>query len=240
MEGIIFKVPHVSLFNSNSINSEWINEESDDKNCYLNVGGHYNEDSAYNTYELYGKNCFDNYWILNSDHCSNNIHGERNYFTNFSQESHDCLNVNFSYDCRNCSYCIGCAGLRNKKYYIFNKKHTKEEYDNFLKKNPFSSYSGVQWWKNQSRKIWINFPHRENMMFKTINSTGNDLSETKNSFNCFQGTKLENCRNCFIIGWMKDSQDCNSFGAAELTYECAHSGGAYNSKGLLFASLMIP
>ena len=89
---LFLEVPHVAINNSNSIDSEWVNQESDDKNCYLNVGGHYNEDSAYNSFELFGKNCFDNYWILNSDHCSNNIKCERNYFVNFSTT----INVNGS------------------------------------------------------------------------------------------------------------------------------------------------
>jgi hypothetical protein len=38
----------------------------------------------------------------------------------------------------------------------------------------------------------------------------------------------------FITGWMKDSYDCSSVGASELAYECAHSGGSYNSRALLF------
>lgn len=58
---LLFSVPHVSIFNANMVNSEWVNQETDDKNCYLNVGGHYNQDSAYNTYEIRGKYCFDNF-----------------------------------------------------------------------------------------------------------------------------------------------------------------------------------
>jgi len=230
---LFLKIPHVAINNSNSINSEWVNQESDDKNCYLNVGGHYNEDSAYNSFELFGKNCFDNYWILNSDHCSNNIHGEKNYFVNFSEECHDCLNVNFSYDCRNCSDCLGCAGLRNRKNCIFNKQYTKEEYNEFLKEHPFSLNSGILWWMKESKKVWLAFPHRNSMIFKSINSTGNDLSEAKDSHNCFQCTRIENSKNLYITGWMKDCYDCSNFGAAELAYECAHSGGAYNSKSLI-------
>ena len=85
---LLFTTPHVAIQNANSVNSEWVNQESDDKNCYLNVGGHYNEDSAYNTYELYGKNCFDNFWLLNSENCSSNINCEK------------CFNIHFSYDSR--------------------------------------------------------------------------------------------------------------------------------------------
>lgn len=231
---LYFSVPHVSMFNSNSINSDWINQESDDKNCYLNVGGHYNEDSAYNTYELQGKNCFDNYWILDCDHCSNSINCERNYFSNFCEECHDCLYSNFSYDCRNCSHIVGCAGLRNKKYCILNVQYTKEEYEKFIKEHPLSSNDFINWWSVESKKVWDKSPHRENFIFKSVNSSGNYLAEAKNAINCWNGTKLENCKNMFITGWMKDSYDCSSVGASELAYECAHSGGSYNSRALLF------
>ena len=44
------------------------------------------------------------------------------YFTNNS------LNLEYCLNCRNCQNCFGCSGLRNKKYYIFNKPYSKEEY----------------------------------------------------------------------------------------------------------------
>ncbi len=231
---LFFSVPHISIFNSNCINSDWVNQETDDKNCYLNIGGLSNEDSAYNAYEIFSKNCFDNYWILNSDNCAHNVHCERCYFTHYSLECYDSLHTNFSYDCHNCSNIIGCAGLRNKKYCIFNEQHSKESYEEFLNKYPISSYSSVQWWKTQVKNIWNNSPHRENLVLKSVNSTGNNLSECKNAHNCWESIKLENCKNMTISGWVRDSYDCSCFGAAELVYESAHSGGAYNSKCLLF------
>ena len=159
---LFFSVPHVSLFNSNSVNSDWVNQEGDDKNCYLNTGGQYNEDSAYNDYELYGKNSFDNFWLLNSDYCSNNIHVERSYFTQYSRDCDNCINTIFSFDCHNCSNIIGCAGLRNKQYCIFNEQYTKESYEEFMENHPISSYVGLMWWEEQSIPIWNKSPHREN------------------------------------------------------------------------------
>lgn len=231
---LYFSVPHISLLGTNNVDSEWVNQENDDKNCYMNIGGLYNEDSAHNTYEVYGKNCFDNYYVLNCDHSSHNIHCERNYYTHFSNQCHDSLNTYYSYDCRNCSNIVGCAGLRNKQYCIFNEQHTKESYEEFIKEHPLSSYKFQEWWKNESIKIWNNSPHRENTIFKSLDSTGNDITEVKNAINCWQGTKMENCKNMFICGWMRDSHDSSCMGAAELTYEIGHSGGAYNSKFLLF------
>lgn len=231
---LFLNVPHISLFNSNNVNSEWTNQESDDKNCYMNIGGLYNEDSAHNTYEVYGKNCFDNYYSLNCDQCSHCVNCERNYQTHHSYECHDSLNTYYSYDCRNCSNVVGCAGLRNKQYCIFNDQYTKESYNEFLEKYPLSSFKFQEWWKDESKRVWNESPHRETMIFKAVNSSGNDLTEAKNVKNSWQCTKLEDCKNMYIAGWIRDSQDCSCFGAAELAYECAHSGGAYNSKFLLF------
>ncbi|MEI8270211.1 MAG: hypothetical protein WCG45_02485 [bacterium] len=233
---LFFSVPNISINNSNCVYSDWVNQETDDKNCYLNIGGLYNENSAYNTYEVFGKNCFDNYWILNSDYCSNNIHSGRNYLTHYSMECYDCMNTFLSYDCHNCSDVIGCIGLRNKKYFIFNKEYDKDAYEEFLKEHPFSSDSGLKWWQEKTIPIWNSFPHRENMVIKSVNSTGNNISECKNAKNCWESTKIENCKNLTISGWIKDSYDCSCYGAAELNYECAHGGGAYNSKFLLFCT----
>jgi hypothetical protein len=36
-------------------------------------------------------------------------------------------NVYYSYNCIECSYCIGCVGLKNKSFCILNKQYTKEE-----------------------------------------------------------------------------------------------------------------
>ncbi|MBP6884270.1 MAG: hypothetical protein KBC17_00415 [Candidatus Pacebacteria bacterium] len=231
---LFLAVPQISILNSNAINSEWINQENDSKNCYMNVGGMYNEDCAYCTYGVQCKNCFDNYWIFNSDHSSNNVHCERDYFTHFSYECHDSLNTVLSYDCRNCSNVIGCAGLRNKQYCIFNEQYTKEEYQKFLSEHPISSHRGLSWWKEQIVPIWNNSPHRENTIFKSVDTTGNAVSEAKNSHNVWECTKIENSKNLFITGWARDLYDCSCLGAAELAYECAHSGGVYDSKFLLF------
>jgi hypothetical protein len=34
----------------------------------------------------------------------------------------------YSFFLESCSYCLGCIGLRNKSYCIFNKQYTKEEW----------------------------------------------------------------------------------------------------------------
>ena len=50
---------------------------------------------------------------------SNNIFGSLIYYSN---------NVEYSFNCYNCSYCFGCLGLKKKQFCIFNKQYTKDKY----------------------------------------------------------------------------------------------------------------
>jgi hypothetical protein len=227
---LLHSVPHVSIYNGNVVNSDWVNQETDDKNCYLNVGGHYNENSAYNTYELYGKESFDNHWLLNSEFCYESISCMRCYRTLFSRDCFDCQDVSFSIDCRNCTNAIGCAGLRNKKYHIFNKPVSKEEYERFLAGHPFSSRKSVEDLKKRAAAVWHSVPRRYSAIFKSVNSTGNNISESKNAHYVFDSEKVEDCKYLFISGWMKDCYDITSCGASELSYEGSSGGGSYHSK----------
>jgi hypothetical protein len=227
---LLFSTPNISIQNSNSINSEWVNQETDDKNCYLNVGGHYNEDSAYNTYEIHGKNCLDNFWLFNSENCSNDTNCEKSFNLHFSNDCRDCMDSYFLSDCRNCSHCIGCAGLRNQKYCIFNVQHTKDEYEEFLKQNPVSSCKNLKEITKKSEEFWLKFPRRNVFIENSNNVSGNYIRNSKNSHGVFYATDAENVRYSNIIAGPKDSYDCTSFGYAEICYEVASGGGDYRSK----------
>src|SRR3989338_10468327 len=43
------------------------------------------------------------------------------------QSSHS---VEYSINCINCEYCFGCVGLRSKKFCIFNRQYSEDEYWN--------------------------------------------------------------------------------------------------------------
>ena len=46
----------------------------------------------------------------------------------FSLMMRTCSEVEYSFECSNCENCFACFGLKNKKYHIFNKPYSKEEY----------------------------------------------------------------------------------------------------------------
>jgi len=39
-----------------------------------------------------------------------------------------CLEMEYCTNCYNCEFCFGCVGLNHKKYHIFNKEYSEEEY----------------------------------------------------------------------------------------------------------------
>ncbi|MDD5750776.1 MAG: hypothetical protein PHU56_04025 [Candidatus Pacebacteria bacterium] len=233
---LLAATPHVSIFNTNTVNSEWVNQETDDKNCYLNVGGHFNEDSAYNTFEVRGKNCFDNFWVWQCELCYGNVNLERCWKTVFSQDCFDCLGLAFCFDMRNCQDCFGCCGLRGKQYYIFNQPHSKEEYQKFLQNNPLSSYKNILDLKKKSQDVWLSMPHRFASIIKSVNSAGCYITESKNVKDAWYVDKCEDARFLYTVAGLKDCYDCSSLGWGELCYETGHSNGLSASKFCLYAN----
>ena len=88
------EIPRIALFNKNNVNCPWVIREIGSKNCYLNVGGIENQDSAYNIYAAWGKDVFDNDMIVNSELCYENVFCRKCYKAFFSKLAPNGLNPN--------------------------------------------------------------------------------------------------------------------------------------------------
>ncbi|MCX6791159.1 MAG: hypothetical protein NTV62_03145 [Candidatus Gribaldobacteria bacterium] len=227
---LILQTPHVGVFNANNIDSEWVNHETDDKNCYLNFGGHFNENSAYNDFEMKGKSCFDNYWIWQCELCYENINCERCWKTFFSRDCFDCLSAILSSDCRSCQNILGCSGLRNKQYCLFNQQVSKEEYQKFINDNPLGSSKKLAGLKQKAYATWVLTPKKYSQILKCNNAKGCFITESKNVENAWYADKSEDSKHLFITASIKDSYDCSSLGWAESCYEMGHCVGVGSSK----------
>jgi len=212
-------IPQIALFNENSVNSPWVNYELDDKNCYLNFGGHYNEDCAYNQYVLKCKNCLDNLFLINGQLDYENIWCENCHKTFFSTFCFDCQDTYFSFDCRGCSNIFGCTGLRHKQNYIFNQPVSKEDFQKFLKDNQLGSHKNLHELERKAKEFWKTQPQRAVFMDKTVNSTGNIIKESKNCTECWNAEKTEDSKWIVYTLQVKDSYDTTSVWWGELCYE---------------------
>ena len=71
---------------------------------------------------------------INIEKIALNIGSNKNYFSQYSYWSSNCIDCNFIFNCNNCQDCFGCVNLKKKQYCILNKQYTKEEYESLLPK----------------------------------------------------------------------------------------------------------
>jgi len=198
------------------------------KNCYLLFHADYNEDSAYGFY-LY--NChfvFDCSLTALSELCYDSLHSYRNSRCIGLQSqvtgSIDCI---FLKDCINCQNCFASANLRNKKYYIFNKPYSKEEYFKEIKKWDLGSYKTYQEVRLLAEKHWQAFPPKPTMDEFTTNCSGSHVFQSKNCKECFEVTGAEDCKYMLMMYLppIKDCYDVSSWGNnLSRSYDCCNVG----------------
>lgn len=224
-------LPSLNVEYSTMVNSDYCNGAATLKNCYLCFRADHSEDCAYLTSITYMKDCFD---LTFSDHA------ELSYFSSkllncyqcyYSFNCDNCQDVWFSRDMVGCSSCIGCIGLRNKKYHIFNKPVTKEEFAETLKKFDFGSYKNTEKFKKEAKEFMLKFPRKEYCGKNAINSSGDYLYNVKNVLDSYIVSDGENCKFAqFIKSPARNSMDYSMFGMnGEWIYESAWVGLTSNT-----------
>jgi hypothetical protein len=215
------QVPRLGIDIVNCENSLYCNYCGDDKNCYLDIAGEANEDCYFNLFTKYSKDCCDTTFAYHSTLCYESIQVYNGYDLNYSMYCDDTAESSFAYDLKGSKNCLFSANLRQKEYYIFNKPHTKEEYEEKLKALDFGSYSKNQ----QALKQWTDF-RRENAIYRDAyllnceNSSGNNLKNCKNTHHSFNATNCEDSKYLYDVLDATNCQDMNySLYKPEVTYE---------------------
>src|SRR3989339_969149 len=185
-------VPHPAIYVDKDDNSEYTNFCYGIKNCYLTFGSDLSEDCYYSSHILECKNCVD---CINSDHlelCCGVVDCHQCFNTHYSQECSNMQDSYFCFDCKSCSYCFGCVGLRNKKYFIFNHPYSADEYA-IKVKELLQKYS-KQELEEKARQIKYTQPIKGTCITQSENSTGDHLQNCSNAYYCFDSSELQNCR----------------------------------------------
>ncbi len=221
----------------NMVNSDYCMNSINLKNCYLVRASTYTEDSAYLVWDSRSKASFDLYM---TDSCELSYSGtnlKKCYKTFFSVDCESCNNVMFSRNCIGCTDCFGCSNLRNKKFHIFNKQYTKEEYFKELQKFDTGSWSSLNQLLSKSRSSWLENPVM--FMHSRHNSdvTGDYIYESKRVFDSYRIIKMENSKYCqnILNGPAYDCFDYSNWGeGAELIYESIGCGGGASNLKFCF------
>jgi hypothetical protein len=197
-------VPKMSIFVDSNENSDYANMAWWNKNCYLISNSDHNEDCYYTQdtyYSKYAVDCLFSYRMEIAYAC---IDCEACFETFFCIECQNSQSLSFCKRCANCNNCFWCVGLRSAHYCIFNKSYTKEEYDRQVKSMRKYSLWEIE---DKVKILSLSFSLKGTSGYGTTATYWNCISNSKNSFLCFDSIDLEDCKYCTNLKGAKDCQD---------------------------------
>jgi len=226
------KTPKISLYLVRSENCDYCNFVGDVKNSYLIFGSVYSEDCMYGS-PYYSKDCVDSLVLRECELCYECTDCRKLYSCQYCQDCYNSNDLLFCYDCQGCSDCIGCAGLRNKKYHIENKSVSKEEYEKYKASIDFCDKGKIEELLEKLKKIKSEVPHHHMPNSNVENVSGSHIYNSKNVFNSFFTDKCEDSAYCAQVVDLKDCYDNNYTEENEL---CCEYLGMYGTKYMAYST----
>jgi hypothetical protein len=131
LKELMFDVPVPSLSTNftSMTNSEYNNQVGYLKNCYLLVNSDYDEDCYYGKGINRCFKCVDNHKIYDCEMMYQCANCNTCALSHYLFDSERCNNCYFSTNLLNCDFCFGSYNLVGQKYHFFNKKLSKEEWE---------------------------------------------------------------------------------------------------------------
>ncbi|MEK9194387.1 MAG: hypothetical protein AAB884_01105, partial [Patescibacteria group bacterium] len=196
---LLNEVPWPSKSVLRMVNSDYSDQASDLKNCYLCFSGDVAEDSAYCVNFANLKDCFD---LREAGKCELSYDSMiigASYRSFFTTNSENCRDVWFSKDCTGCSNCFGCVGLRNKNYHIWNEPYSKEDYFKKLEEFNLGSYKRLDELRKKAHEFWKEFPVKYMHAVRNASCTGEAIWDSKNVRDSYSILDSENMRYCQLV-----------------------------------------
>ena len=222
------------------VNSDYSNNSSSLKNCYLCFDSDYNENCMYSTFFRHSKDSIDVMNAANLERCYELFDANRCYQCMFSRGLNNCRDIWFSRDCEDCDHCFGCANLRHKKYCFFNEQLTREEYERRVSELSVGSYASIVRTGDAVRAFWKKFPYRFMNGTQNMNVTGDYIANCKDVVDSFETYNSQRVRySQRIVNGTSEAWDCTSWGDnSELIYETVVCGE--NNRNIHFCAFCWP
>lgn len=214
-------------------NCEFVDYTYQSKNCYYCFDAVRLADSMY-TVIGWGNSLVDCLSVTESEKCYQCIDSNKCHNSTYLLDCNNCTDCHFSAFLNSCTDCFGCVGLAHKKYCIFNKQCTKEEYVKELKKLKKEDPNKVF---SQMLALKRTIPHPASQQFNNENcSYGDYIYNSKNCYWSFNSYYSENSGYSYTSGVMKNSWDMffsggtiiGKFVPCEKCYECIDTDICYN------------
>ena len=206
----------------NAVNSDYIINTNDAKDCYLVMSSSYVNNCAYSVWIRNTEDSMDLYNVAKSSLCYESTLSHTCSRVFFSTRCESSRSLFFCRDMVGCNDCFGCANLRNKSYCIFNEQFSKEEYEKKIASFNLSSFAQIEEMRRKVSEFWNHFPVKYVSGRQNLNTSGEYIYNSKNvleSYNVQQGEGLRYCQH-ILQGPAKDSYDYSNWGEnAERMYE---------------------
>jgi len=231
---LYMKSPQCGSWTRASENCDYGDITTTSKNCYMcfNSGGC--EDSYYCEDSRSLTDCIDCIFCENCELCYECIDCDRLNNSNYCQDCHNSFDIYFSYDLRRCNNCIGCVGLRDKQYFIFNEQYTKEDYEKALKELDFSDEKFLEKINQKVDELKKKIPRMYVHQFDTTDCTGDYIYHSKNCHMCFDTRHTEDSGYIIQANLDRGTKDCYDCGpiptTTELSYDAAYTHATFNCK----------
>ncbi|MDD5469916.1 MAG: hypothetical protein PHO92_03940 [Candidatus Peribacteraceae bacterium] len=212
-------VPKCAIHNANSENCEYTNYSAENRNCYLVVGGLGAEDCLYSYRVFYSSDCVDCYDLIRCQRCYECSESHMLYDCVSCRNCQNSSDLLHCIDCTGCQHCYGCAGLRNKKFHIYNTPFSEQEYREKVQALGVIPSSAVQ---QDIFKLHLRVPHRFAQIIQSEGSTGDQLLECRDCTDCFTFKHSQDCSHCLIGEKSRDCRDCNFCDNCEMQYNCCN------------------
>ncbi len=210
------KVPRPHQMGKNNLNCDWCDDVWDCKNSYLSRSMGDCEELLYGYRNIRVKNSSDVTYCYDLEKCYDCTYCFNCFNTRYSFDSRNCINGAFLYDCRNVQDSFMCWNLRNKQYCIRNQQYTKEEYHKKISEIDFGSRKMISGFRKEFENILQSQAvHRENFNIKSVESSGNYLT---------------NCKQCTNAFHWEDAEDCHNVLRGALNKSIIDTAGAYKSE----------
>jgi len=200
------RVPRMYSFVFQNVNSEYTNGSAFNKNCYMIFVSDYNEDSLYSYHLMHSKSTADCHTSNDCELCYECIGCEKCYKASFSEDCSNCQDIIACKNCSNCQNCVGCVNLKSKSYCIFNEQYSKEEYSAKIKELNLQSRDGINTILDKARQFLASNIVKYIHGIKNANVVGDYISNSKNSFDCYGSSAIEDCKH---VTWGDNINNCH-------------------------------
>ncbi len=228
LKELFYAVPWPSRSIQDLVNSDYCDQATGFKNCYLCFNGGFSENCMYGVaFTSNMRNSVDFYAALSSELCYEGYQINDSYKVFFTEDVSNCLDSWFLINCIDCQNCFGCVNLRHKKFHIFNKPYTKEEYEKKLKDFNLGSYESLTKLKKEFEEFRLQLPVKYiHSTTNSVNVSGDYVYWSKNARYCYEAGWVENSKFVQNVSQgVKDSYDYASWGEnVELMYESISCG----------------